>query len=140
MTKTSSPKPKGKKSVKKKGKTPSDIAVDRRREWRFDLPLPATVEGKAGQGKEFKESTVLENISSTGAYFCLDSGVTVGSKLNLVIEIPSELSPEKKVKLQLGGLTIRLEKPDKKGKKQGVALRFSKKFKFITEGQEETDQ
>lgn len=140
MTKTSSPKPKAKKSVKKKNKTPSDIAVDRRREWRFDLPLPATVEGKLGEGKEFKENTILENISSTGAYFCLDSGVTVGSKLNLVIEIPSELSPEKKVRLQLGGLTIRLEKPDKKGKKQGVALRFSKKFKFITEGQEESGQ
>jgi hypothetical protein len=64
----------------------------------------------------------------------------VGSKLNLVIEIPDELSPEKKVKLQLGGLTVRLEKPDKKGKKQGVALRFSKKFKFITEGKKEADK
>jgi len=140
MTKTSSPKPKVKKSVKKKVKTPSDVAIDRRREWRFDLPLPAIVEGKVGEGIKFQEKTVLENISSTGAYFCLDSGVTVGSKLNLIIEIPSELSPEKKVKLQLGGLTIRLEKPDKKGKKQGVALRFSKKFEFISEGQEKTDQ
>lgn len=139
MTKTSSPKPKAKKSVKKKAKTPSEVAIDRRREWRFDLPLPAIVEGKIGEGKKFQEKTVLENISSTGAYFCLDSGVTVGSKLNLVIEIPSELSPEKKVILQLGGLTVRLEKPDKKGKKQGVALRFSKKFKFITEGQKETE-
>jgi len=85
------------------------------------------------EGKSFKEKTLLENISSTGAYFCLDSGVTVGSKLNLVIEVPSELSPNKKVKLQLGGLTVRLEKPTKKGKKQGVAIQFSKKFKFITE-------
>jgi len=140
MTKTSTSKPKSKKSVKKKVKPPSDVAIDRRREWRFDLPLPASVEGKAGEGKKFQEKTVLENISSTGAYFCLDSGVTVGSKLNLVIEIPSELSSEKKVKLQLGGLTIRLEKSDKKGKKQGVTLRFSKKFKFITENGEEVDQ
>jgi c-di-GMP-binding flagellar brake protein YcgR len=140
MTKTSTTKPKAKKSVQKKAKTPSEVAIDRRREWRFDLPLPAIVEGKGGEGKEFQEKTVLENISSTGAYFCLDSGVTVGSKLNLVIEVPSELSPEKKVKLQLGGLTIRLEKPDKKSKKQGVALRFSKKFKFITEGEVENDQ
>lgn len=132
MTKTSSSKP--------KAKTPSDVTIDRRREWRFDLPLSIIVEGKAGEGKKFQEKTLLENISSTGAYFCLDSGVTVGSKLNLVIEIPDELSPEKKVKLQLGGLTVRLEKPDKKGKKQGVALRFSKKFKFITEDKKEADR
>ena len=140
MTKTSSSKPKAKKSAQKRVKTPSNIAIDRRREWRFDLPLSVIVEGKAGEGKKFQEETILENISSTGAYFCLDSGVTVGSKLNLVIEIPNELSPEKKVKLQLGGLTVRLEKPDKKGKKQGVALRFSKKFKFIKEDKKETDQ
>jgi hypothetical protein len=140
MTKTSSSKPKAKKRVPKKIKPPSDVAVDRRREWRFDLPLPAIVEGKGGEGKKFQEETFLENISSTGAYFCLDSGVTVGSKLNLIIEVPSELSPEKKVKLQLGGLAVRLEKPDKKGKKQGVALRFSKQYKFITEEKEDADQ
>lgn len=140
MTKTSSSKPKAKKSVQKKAKPPSEVAIDRRREWRFDLPLPAIVEGKDGKGQKFQEKTILENISSTGAYFCLDSGVTVGSKLNLVIEVPSELSPDKKVKLQLGGLAVRLKKPDKKGKKQGVALRFSKKFKFITEDEAEVDQ
>jgi len=128
MTKTSNSKSKIEKRAKKKNSVPPDVAVDRRNEWRFELPLPAVVEGKS-----FKEKTLLENISSTGAYFCLDSGVTVGSKLNLVIEVPSELSPDKKVKLQLGGLTIRLEKPTKKGKKQGVAIQFSKKFKFISE-------
>jgi c-di-GMP-binding flagellar brake protein YcgR len=140
MTKTSSSKPKAKKSVQKKVKHPSDIAIDRRREWRFDLPLPVIVEGKVSGEKKYQEKTSLENISSTGAYFCLDADVTVGSKLNLVIEIPSELSPDKKVKLQLGGLAVRLEKPDKKGKKQGVALRFSKKFKFITKGEKEVEQ
>ncbi len=140
MTKTSSSKPKAKKSVQKKVKHPSNIAIDRRREWRFDLPLPVIVEGKVSGEKKYQEKTSLENISSTGAYFCLDADVTVGSKLNLVIEVPSELSPDKKVKLQLGGLAVRLEKPDKKGKKQGVALRFSKKYKFITKGEKEVEQ
>jgi c-di-GMP-binding flagellar brake protein YcgR len=137
MTKTSPTKSKAKKKVQKKSKPPSEVAIDRRREWRFDLPLPAIVEGKGGEGKKFQEKTVLENISSTGAYFCLDAGVTVGSKLNLIVEVPSELSPDKRVKLQLGGLAVRLEKPEKKGKKQAVALRFSKKFKFITEDKED---
>lgn len=124
----------------KKPKPPSDVAIDRRREWRFDLPLPAIVEGKGGDGKKFQEKTILENISSTGAYFCLDSDVIVGSKLNLIIEVPSELSPDQKVKLQLGGFTVRLEKPEKKEKKQAVALRFSKKYKFITEETSDADQ
>jgi hypothetical protein len=139
MTKTTT-KANANKNTKKKTNPPSEIAIDRRREWRFDLPLPAIVEGKGGEGKKFQEKTTLENISSTGAYFCLDSDVTVGSKLILVIEVPSELSPDKKVKLQLGGLAVRLEKPEKKGKKQGVALRFSKKFKFITEDKENVDK
>ncbi len=133
MTKKSTPKTKTKKKRTKKSSAPADVTIDRRREWRFELPLPAIVEGKLGEGQKFKEKTMLENISSTGAYFCLDSGVTVGSKLNLVLEIPDELSPGKKIKLQLGGLTVRLEKLNRKEKKQGVALRFSKKFKFITE-------
>ena len=104
--------------------------LNRRREWRFDLPLRATVEGRLPQGKTFREQATLENISSTGAYFCLDSGVIVGSKLHLVIEIPPKATEGKKVKLRVGGLTIRLEKPNKKAKKQGVAVRFDKDFEF----------
>jgi hypothetical protein len=95
------------------------------------LPLPTTIEGKLPQGEQFKEFTTLENISSTGAYFCLDSGVIVGSKLNLMIDLPPQLTGGKEVKLHLGGITIRLEEPDKKGKRQGVAIRFSKDFKFV---------
>jgi c-di-GMP-binding flagellar brake protein YcgR len=133
MTKKLTSKSKTKKKETKKSKRPQDLAVDRREEWRFELPLSAIVEGKIQKGKPFKEETTLENISSGGAYFCLDSGVTVGSKLNLVIDIPNEISEGKKVRLQLGGLTVRLEKPDKKEKKQGVAIRFNKKFEFISE-------
>jgi len=133
MTKKLTSKSKTKKKETKKSKLPQDLAVDRREEWRFELPLSAIVEGKIQKGKPFKEETTLENISSGGAYFCLDSGVTVGSKLNLVIDIPNEISEGKKVRLQLGGLTVRLEKTDKKEKKQGVAIRFNKKFEFISE-------
>lgn len=105
--------------------------TNRRREWRFDLPLSTLIEGKLPHGKKFQESTTIENISGTGAYFCLDSGVVVGSKLNLMIDLPSQLTGGKKIKLNLGGITVRLEEPDKKGKRQGVAIRFSKDFKFI---------
>jgi len=114
-----------------KDKDTANIEINRRREWRFDLPLPVIIEGKLPQGKKFKEITKIENISSKGVYFSLESGVIIGSKLNLVIDMPKELGGDRKLKLCLGGLTVRLEELNEKTKKQGVALRFHKKYKII---------
>jgi c-di-GMP-binding flagellar brake protein YcgR len=125
MTKRAAPK-------KKSKPLPKDLAVNRRREWRFDLPLTMMIEGKLADGKRFHERTLLENISSGGAYFCLDTGVVVGSKLNLVIELPKKLADGKKLRLKIGGITVRLEKADKKYKRQGVALRFNNDFKVVS--------
>lgn len=113
----------------------NEVTIDRRREWRLDLPLPAIIEGKLPNGKSFKENTILENISSTGAYFCLDAGIIVSSKLKLIVEVPDKLSEGKKLKLCLEGIAIRLEEPEKEGKKQGVALRFYEEFQFKAEKQ-----
>jgi c-di-GMP-binding flagellar brake protein YcgR len=119
MTKKAAPK-------RKKGKAlPEDLEINRRREWRFDFPLDTLIEGSLADGAKFKETTSLENISSGGAYFTLDSGVVVGSELNLYIELPEKLADGKKLRLRVGGITVRLEKPDKKTKRQGVAVRFS---------------
>ena len=107
---------------------------DRRTEWRFRLPLSAVVQGQLPRGEKFQEEATIENISSTGAYFCLDSGVAVGSKLNVIIELPPELGGGQKMKLLLGGITIRLEEVDKKDKRQGVAVRFKKDFKVLPKG------
>lgn len=133
MTKTANTKkevlPKAGKDDHKK----SDVTVDRRREWRLELPLSVAVEWTFPEENLSHEETILENISSTGAYFCLNSGITVGSKLTLIIEIPDQLTEGKKLKLRLEGIVIRLEEPLRKGKKQGVALRFDEEFHFIGE-------
>jgi hypothetical protein len=131
MTKKIVPKKKPSKKTSKKEASSSDPKANRRREWRLELPLPAKIEGKLPDGKKFEEDTTIENISARGVYFCLDSGVIIGSKLNLAIDLPSGLAGQKKLKLCLGGLTVRLEERDKKDKRQGVALRFHKKFKVI---------
>jgi c-di-GMP-binding flagellar brake protein YcgR len=111
--------------AKKKTKAvPEDLEINRRREWRFDFPLDTLIEGSLADGNRFKEETRLENISSGGAYFSLDSGVVVGSKLNLFIELPEKLADGKRMRLRIGGITVRLEKPNKKTKHQGVAVRF----------------
>jgi c-di-GMP-binding flagellar brake protein YcgR len=110
-------------------KLPKDLSINRRREWRFDLPLKTVIEGKLPKGHKFHEETQLQNISSGGAYFCLDSGVVVGSKLNLMIELPDKLTDGKKMRLMIGGITVRLERPNARTRKQGVAVRFSDAFK-----------
>lgn len=134
MTKTSSSKKTTPKKTPKQSSKLSPLKVNRRREWRFDLPLSAKIDGKLPGGKKFNEKTSVENISSTGVYFCLDSGVVIGSKLNLVIDMPKELGGKsKKLKLCIGGLTVRLEELDKKEKKQGVAIRFENNFRIIDE-------
>jgi len=113
-------------------KLPASISpLDRRREWRFRLPLQAVIHGRLPRGDKFQEEATIENISSTGAYFCLDSGVAVGSKLNVMIELPSELGGGKKMRLLLGGITIRLEEVSAKSKRQGVAMRFKRDYKVI---------
>jgi c-di-GMP-binding flagellar brake protein YcgR len=116
---------------KKAQPLPEDLEVNRRREWRFDLPLPTLVEGTSPDGKTFQEKTLLENISSGGAYFCLDTGVVVGSKLDLFIDLPEKLADGKKMRLRIGGVTVRLIKPDKRSKRQGVAVRFKDEFKVV---------
>jgi hypothetical protein len=111
----------------------AELIRNRRGEWRFDLPLPAMVEGILPQGDTFHEKTTLQNISSGGAYFTLDSGVTVGTKLNLIIDLPPSLTEGKRVRLRLGGLTVRLSKSTSVGKKQGIALCFDEDHEFISE-------
>jgi len=134
MKKTSALKKKPPKKISTRGSGLPKSKLNRRREWRFDLPLPAKIEGDLPGGRKFQEETTIENISSKGVYFCLDSGVVIGSRLNLVIDLPEKMGGDKKLKLCIGGLTVRLEEADKKGKKQGVALRFQKKFRIIPSG------
>jgi hypothetical protein len=123
-------KPKARRPAARK-KIPADLGINRRREWRLVLPLEAEVEGKLPRGGKFTERTRLENISSGGAYFGLDSGVVVGSKFDLVVDLPSQLTEGRRLKMCLRGVIIRLEKPDTKAKKQGVAVRFLKDFRII---------
>lgn len=117
--------------------TLAELIRNRRNEWRFDLPLPAMVEGVLPQGDTFHEKTTLQNISSGGAYFTLDSSVTVGSKLNVIIDLPPNLTEGKRVRLRLAGLAVRLSRSAGAGKKQGIALRFDEDYEFITENQEQ---
>jgi len=120
------------KPPKRPSPTSSLQEIARRKEWRFDLPLTALVQGELPHGKKFQESAKLNNISSTGAYFKLDSSIVVGSKLTLIIDLPKEITDGKKVQLRIEGITVRLEQTRKTAKKQGVAVHFNKDFEFVS--------
>jgi len=119
-----------KKTSEREVSSPIQPKINRRKEWRLELPLAGVAEGKLPkEKKKFKEVMTLENISSGGAYFYLDSGIIIGSKINLVIALPDKLSEgKKKFKLCLGGITVRLEEANKLSKKHGVAVRFSESY------------
>ncbi len=120
-------------------KKKTNINKDNRRiEFRLELPLSAIIEGILASGQSFSEKTMIENISSTGAYFELKALITVGAKLLLKVELPSSLSKGKKLKLSLPGHVVRLEKTGTNENNQGVALNFDEELvneevQFITE-------
>jgi hypothetical protein len=110
---------------------PRDLEINRRREWRFGLPLPAQIEGRIPRGEAFKETTVLVDISSGGARFGLHAPIVVGAKLKIVVDVPPKAADGKKVKLTLRGTAVRLEKPARGSAQQIIAVRFSQRFRFV---------
>jgi hypothetical protein len=110
-----------------------DRKSDRRQEWRFELPLAGKVEGTLPNGEKFKEDTVVENISSGGAYFSIDAAVTLEAKIELILDLPEKVTGGTKTTLRLEGTTVRLEKLDKETKTQGVALSFDEEFQFVSD-------
>lgn len=122
-------------SKRKSSKTPSPVfpSRNRRKELRFDHPLPAVVKGNLPSGKKFKENTIIQNISSGGAYFGLDADIIIGSELEVFVEVPVPKEKGKKIKLSLFGSTVRLEASTEEEKKLYVALQFNKQYRFIDE-------
>lgn len=107
------------------------LHLDRRREWRLELPLKVQVKGSHPNGQPFEENTVVENISSTGAYFGLNALVTIGTPLVMSLDLPPKLTEGKKIQLILQGKVVRLEKRENKEKAQGVALQFEEEYQFV---------
>ena len=93
------------------------------------------MEGCSPDGTPFSEKTKLDNISSTGAFFCLDSAIVIGSKIKLLIDLPKKLAENPSARLELGGVVTRLAKPDSTSKKQGVALRFLRTVRYFKTGE-----
>ena len=96
----------------------------------FDLSLPITVKGLDASGREFQEQTELQTISSQLATFWIDSGVTIGTKINLCLEVPKTIILEKQIRLLLSGDIIFIKEDGEDHKKNLISVRLDKNYKI----------
>lgn len=96
----------------------------------FDLSLPIVVKGLDAAGKEFQEHTELQAISSQLATFWIDSGVIIGSKLNLSLEVPRTLILENQMRLILSGDVVFIQEDGQKHKKHLISVRLDKNYRI----------
>jgi pilus assembly protein TadC len=62
--------------------------LERRRARRFTVGWDISVKGTDDAGLSFDEAGVLENLSSTGAFFYLTKPLRIGAKLEVSIKVP----------------------------------------------------
>lgn len=102
----------------------------KKRERSFKLSLPILVNGIDAYGNKFQERTELSSISSQEAIFWLNSGVTIGAKLNLFFDIPKTLILEDHLKLIISGDVVYVKSETNNKKKQLISVRLEKNYKI----------
>lgn len=114
--------------------SPEDTTRIKKIERGFKLPLRTWVEGIDLSRKTFNEETVLTYISHHGASFVLTTGVALGAKLRLTINLPPKLASDKNLKLVLKGRVVFVEATDGEKSRQKVSLRLETRYIIEEEG------
>ncbi len=96
----------------------------------FELSIPTLVSGIDATANDFKEYTELASISSQEAVFWLDSGVTIGSRLKLSLDVPKTILLDSNLKLEITGRVTFVKADQNSEKKQLISLRLEKKYKI----------
>jgi hypothetical protein len=91
---------------------------ERRRDRRFRLPFPASVEGLNDAGEPFRAETVLEDMSAGGVYLRLTDRVAEGAGLTVTARF--SVVTMKGLVVRLEGKVVRVE--PKPGGEFGVAV------------------
>ena len=108
------------------------VAKVAKRERSFKLSLPALVSGTDAYGNPFQERSEISSISSQEVTFHLNSGVIIGSKLNLCLEVPKTLILEKQLKLSLSGRVKYVGAETNSEKKQIISVDLDRNFKILS--------
>ena len=103
-----------------------------KKERSFKLSLPALVSGIDAYGNPFQERSEISSISSQEVTFQLNSGVIIGSKLNLCLEVPKTLILEKQLKLSLSGRVKYVGAETNSEKKQIISVDLDRNFKILS--------
>lgn len=91
--------------------------LERRRARRFTVGWDINVKGTDDFGLSFDEAGVLENLSSTGAFFYLTKPLRIGAKLEVSIKVPFRRENWMKYSAEV----VRIESSTKR---IGIAMRF----------------
>jgi hypothetical protein len=116
-------------------RTLDKVSVDRkvkteRQERHFELSVPALVSGTNAKGEEFEEHTKTSSISSQEASFWLKDKVTIGTRLNVNLQIPKTLILESHLNLMISGEVVFVQTESNSRKKQIVIIRLGRSFKI----------
>lgn len=96
----------------------------------FDLFLPAIVSGFDAEGIEFNEKTELSSMSSLIAHFGLKTKVTIGTKLNVVLNIPKTFILENQLKLWISGDVVIAKIDEDLENKPLISINLDKTYKI----------
>jgi len=105
-----------------------DIYSGSSKEHGFTFPLPTVVEGLDLAGASFQEETTLTYISHQRSTFPLKSGVTLGTRLKLIIDLPKKLSDDRNLKLALKGKVVSIELGSRQTAKKNITVKFESKY------------
>ncbi|MCJ7611739.1 MAG: PilZ domain-containing protein [Candidatus Aminicenantes bacterium] len=111
-----------------------DIYSTSIKEHGFTFPLPTTVEGIDAGGASFQEETTLSYISHQRSTFALKSGVTLGTRLKLLIDLPQKLAEDKNLKLALKGKVVSIEMGSRQTAKKTITIKFDSKYIIAPDG------
>jgi len=91
---------------------------DKRRARRFDLDLPVQVL-TVGEQKPF-ETVRTRDISSTGLFIEFDQRVQAGTKVELLVTLPREITQTGPVQIRCMGRVVRVERGERE--RTGIAV------------------
>jgi hypothetical protein len=115
--------------------TTEPIRVERRVGQRFDLHIPVSVKLA---GTQHEAGGFTQDLSARGSFFYTDFPLGSGEKIELTLNMPSEITLGKSMRVRCQGEVLRVVQPAI-GTKLGVAVYFAGYEYLTAEETESTD-
>ncbi len=110
--------------------SPQSKSKVQRRERHFELSLPVLVRGTNAKGDDFEERTKISSISAQEASLWLKNKVTLGTNVNLCLDVPKTLVLESHLNLLVSGEVKYVQSGVNNKRLQLITLHLDKLFKI----------